>query len=124
MEHTRRCRILLVEDHADTRDLLVRLLSRSFQVEVAGCFSSALAAAERATPDLVITDLGLPGRDGVEVMREIRQRYGIPGIAVTGHPIDDPEAFRSAGFCTWLRKPIRFDELFAAISSACAVPAS
>jgi CheY-like chemotaxis protein len=114
----RRCRILLVDDHADTRDLLHRLLSGRFDVATAGCYGSALAAAEACTPDIVITDIGLPDRDGVALMRELRRRYGVAGIAVTGHPIENATAFREAGFVNWLRKPIQLDELLDALTAA------
>jgi CheY-like chemotaxis protein len=112
----------LVDDHQDTRDLLVRLLSQSFNVSIAGCYDSALAQAEQHPPDVVVTDIGLPGRDGVALMRELHSRYGVSGIAVTGHAIDE-EVFRDAGFVRWLRKPIRFDELLSAMSAACGATA-
>lgn len=111
-------RILLVEDHADTRELLVRLLSPSFDVRTAECFDSAMARAAEAVPDLVVTDVGLPGRDGISLMRELRDRYQIPGIAVTGHIPEDPSQFRSAGFTACLTKPIRFDELLRVVKTA------
>src|SRR5687768_11098034 len=98
----RQCRILLVDDHADTRDLLERLLSRRFEVASAACYESAIELAQTRTPDIVITDVGLPGRDGVSLMRELRRRYGIAGIAVTGHTIENASAFREAGFVSWL----------------------
>ena len=116
-----RCRLLLVDDCADTRDLLARLLSRDFQVDTAGCYDSAIAAAERATPDIVVSDIGLGGRDGFELMRELRTRYGVCGIAVTGHVIDDEIALREAGFTKYLRKPIEFAELLRAVHDTCAV---
>lgn len=111
-------RILLVEDHADTRDLLVRLLSPTFDVRTAECFDSAMACAAKALPDLVVTDVGLPGRDGISLMRELHDRYQIPGIAVTGHLPEDPSQFRRAGFAAYLTKPIRFDELLRVVNSA------
>ena len=114
----RQCRVLLVDDHADTRDLLERLLSRRFEVSTAGCYDSALAAAALRTPDIVITDVGLPGSDGVMLMRELRRRHGIAGIAVTGHAIDNATAFREAGFVNWLRKPIQLDSLLEALAAA------
>ena len=114
----RRCRILLVDDHADTRDLLCRLLSGRFDVATAECYDSALAAAEACTPDIVITDIGLPDRDGVTLMRELRRRYGVAGIAVTGHVIENATAFREAGFVNWLRKPIQLGELLEALTAA------
>jgi CheY-like chemotaxis protein len=117
----RPCRILLVDDHADTRDMLVRLLARMYDVQTAECFDSALAAAEAATPHIVVADVGLPGRNGLELMREMRQRYQVPGIAVTGHAIDNIDEYRSAGFVRWLRKPIQLDELMHALHQICAM---
>jgi CheY-like chemotaxis protein len=114
----RQCRILVVDDHADTRHLLERLLSRRFEVISAGCYDSALAAAEAHAPDLVITDVGLPGRDGLALMRELRRRYGVAGIAVTGHVIDNAPAFREAGFVNWLHKPIQLSQLLDAVTAA------
>ena len=115
----RQCRILLVDDHADTRRLLERLLSPRYEIVAAECYDSALAAAAAHPPDIVVTDLGLPGGgDGVALMRELRQRYGIPGIAVTGHEIDNVSEFREAGFVRWLRKPIQIIELWDALEAA------
>jgi DNA-binding NtrC family response regulator len=114
----RQCRILIVDDHADTRDLLERLLSRRFEVATASCYDSALARAEMRTPDIVITDVGLPGRDGVALMRELSRRYGVTGIAVTGHEIDRATEFREAGFVHWLRKPIQLGDLLDALTAA------
>lgn len=114
----RQCRVLLVDDHADTRDLLERLLSRRYEVATAACYDSALEAAAAALPDIVVTDIGLPGRDGLTLMRELHERYDIPGIAVTGHLIDNAAAFRAAGFVNWLHKPIQFAELLEALAAA------
>lgn len=114
----RQCRVLLVDDHADTRDLLARLLSRRYEVITAECYDSALACAANTTPDIVVSDVGLPGRDGLALMRELRRRFGIPGIAVTGYPLESDAVFRDAGFVKWLRKPIQFDELLAALAAS------
>ena len=89
-DKTHPCRVLIVEDHVDTRDLLVRLLSDAYDVRTAGCYESALTAAAEAPPQVVIADVRLPGKDGVELMRELRQRYQVPGIAVTGQIPEDP----------------------------------
>jgi len=117
-----RCRLLLVEDHPSTREMLVRLLAPEYDVMTAGCYESALAATEAKTPHLVVTDVGLPGgRDGITLMRELRKRYDIPGIAVTGYVFDDTRLLKDAGFVAWLRKPIKFDDLLSAIHAACGV---
>ena len=112
-----RPRILLVEDHEDTHDLLVRLLSPSFDVRTAECFDTALMSATEVIPHLVVTDVGLPGRDGVTLMRELRDRYRVPGIAVTGHITEDPNHYYEAGFSAYLTKPIQFDELLRLVTS-------
>ena len=116
---SRRRRLLIVDDDPDTLLLLTRLFSRHFTVETAICYDSALSAAAEHAPDVVITDIGLPGRDGIALMRELRERYGVCGIAVTGHVIDDSE-LRAAGFAKYLRKPVGFDELLEAVHDACA----
>jgi CheY-like chemotaxis protein len=119
-QRQRQRRVLLVDDHADTRDMLVRLLSRSYEVATAECFDSAIASAQTQTPDIVITDVGLPGRDGITLMRELRERYGVRGIAVTGHTGGDPAVYREAGFVHWLTKPIHLEELLTTLQKACA----
>lgn len=112
-----RRRLLLVDDDQDTRDLMVRLLSRSFEMSVADGFQSALAAANEARPDLVLSDIGLGAENGIALMAELKRRYDVPGIAVSGHPLD-PHELRAAGFVCHLLKPIRFDELLEALKGA------
>ena len=116
----RPCRVLLVEDHEDTRHLLARLLSTAFEVRTAGCYESALDSAAETVPHVVVTDVGLPGRDGVALMRELSHRYNVPGIAVTGHTPQDLGHFRDAGFVATLTKPISLDELLLVLGEACA----
>jgi CheY-like chemotaxis protein len=115
-------RLLIVDDHEDTRQILVRLLKGAYEVSVARCYDSALAQAAQAPPHVVVSDIGLPGRNGVELMRELRRLYGVAGIAVSGHRPENDE-WREAGFVSHLLKPIRFDELLAAVEQACARPA-
>ena len=114
----RQCRILLVDDHADTRDLLERLLSRRFEVITAACYDSALASAEERTPDIVITDVGLPG--GAR-RRRADARAATPARR-RGHrrhrPFDrEHHKFREAGFVSWLRKPIHLADLMDALTA-------
>jgi CheY-like chemotaxis protein len=102
--------------------MLARLLSRDFDVTLAGCYETAMAAVEAdaaAPPHVLITDVGLPGaNDGLALMRELHRRYHIRGIAVTGFPVESPDEFRRAGFVRWLTKPIRFPELLQGIDAA------
>ena len=78
--------ILLVDDCVDTLEPLSRLLKMTgFDVRVARSATEALALAATPKPaDLIISDLGLPDRSGTDLMREVKQRHGLPGIAVTG----------------------------------------
>jgi CheY-like chemotaxis protein len=118
------CRVLVVEDHSDTCDLMVRLLRGRYDVVTADCYEEALRVAESGPPDIVITDVGLPGRSGLELMRELKARYGVPGVAVTGHVIEDGPEYRDAGFVKFLRKPIRVEELLKVLTEACAEAAA
>jgi len=108
-------RILVVEDHDDTRHMMVRLLSRNYDVVGADSYDTALQHAAQTPPDLVISDISLQGRSGVDLMRELSLNYGARGIAVTGHRIEDPAELRGAGFIKHFLKPISFDQLIGAI---------
>ena len=100
--------ILVTEDHQDTLDAMARLLRRrGHTVYAARTADEArdLAATNRC--DLLIGDLGLPGRSGIELMREPRERHGLKGIAVSGYAArQDAEAALAAGYASHLAKPI------------------
>ena len=113
-------RILLVEDHEQTRATLGQLLERHGH-SVAGVATAAAArevAAARAC-DLVISDLGLPDSDGHALMAELRDAYGLPGIALSGYGTDDDvKRSLASGFFTHLTKPVDIHALEAAIAAA------
>ena len=67
-----RARVLVVDDNADMRDYLGRLLSARWQVEVVADGETALASARRDLPDLVLSDVMMPGLDGFGLLRELR----------------------------------------------------
>lgn len=114
----RRRTILLVDDSHATVEPLARLLRLDgYDVRVACTAAEAIALAAQGPVDLIISDVGLPDRDGTELMREVRTTHHFPGIAVTGHTGDDvARDCRSAGFDRHFAKPIVFDDLRAAIS--------
>jgi PAS domain S-box-containing protein len=106
-------RLLLVEDHNDTRYALELILKRAKHIVRSA--SSAKGAMELAAEypfDLVISDLGLPDLSGLEMMTELRDRFGLKGIAVSGYGMeDDVTRSREAGFLHHLTKPISMDGL-------------
>lgn len=110
---TRGIRILLVEDHDDTRACIQQLLeSAGHHVGAADSANAALDLAESGTYDLVISDLGLPDLTGHDLMRELHQRYGLGGIALSGYGMEeDVEQSRASGFQHHLTKPVSFDRL-------------
>jgi PAS domain S-box-containing protein len=110
-------RILLVEDHGDTQQMMVRLLEGSgHQVRTADCVNSALDVAATCQFDLVISDLGLPDGSGLDLMHQLRKRHGICGIALSGYGMEiDIQRSREAGFAHHLTKPVTPDGLEAAI---------
>ena len=101
-------RILLVEDHGDTAEMLGLLLSaEGHDVERVADVSAALDAASQRTFDLLLSDLGLPDASGLDLMRELRRRgITFPGIALSGYGQDeDVRQSRQAGFAAHLTKP-------------------
>ena len=107
-------RLLLVEDHDSTRQVLARILRRSgHKVDAAATAGEALYLAETAGPfDTVISDLGLPDASGFDLMRELKQRYHLPGIALSGYGMDeDVRLAKEAGFFAHLVKPVSLEQL-------------
>lgn len=106
-------RILLVEDHRDTRTSMEFLLRRSkHHVRSAETAREALELAEREAFDVVVTDLGLPDQSGLELMRQLRDRHGLKGIATSGYGMEEDIANgREAGFVQHFTKPISMERL-------------
>jgi nitrogen-specific signal transduction histidine kinase/ActR/RegA family two-component response regulator len=106
-------RLLVVEDHESTLEVLARLLVREgHQVVATATLAAALEAAAKSPFDLVISDLGLPDGTGNELMEILRARYHLRGIALSGYGMEDDVArSRQAGFATHLTKPVDFRQL-------------
>ena len=109
--------ILLVDDHDESLCVLARLLARcGHSVDTARTFAEAMQAADRRRCDLLISDVGLPDRSGLELMQELHARFGIRGIALSGFTGEqDVLASEGAGFARHLNKPVMFNEVVAAI---------
>ncbi|MEO7598120.1 MAG: ATP-binding protein, partial [Opitutus sp.] len=112
-------RLLVVEDHLSTLQTLALLLERDgHRVVVAPTIAQALAAATSNPFDLVISDLGLPDGNGVELMEKLRATYGLRGIALSGYgTAEDLSRSRDAGFVAHLIKPVSIMELRRVIAS-------
>ena len=106
-------RLLLVEDHETTAAMMSRLFNRrGYDVKSAGDVATAVSLAEHHQFDLVISDLGLPDGSGLDLMRHLRERYGLRGIALSGFGMEeDLVQSKAAGFSEHLVKPVSFDKL-------------
>ncbi len=110
-------RLLVVEDHEATIQVLSRLLTSSgHQVTQARTMAEAIAAAATSSFDLVISDLGLPDGSGTELMEKLKAGYGLRGIALSGYGMDeDISRSHAAGFTTHLTKPVDYTQLLRAL---------
>ena len=121
--------ILVVEDHEDSRELLV------FALEQAGATVMAVSSAEEALiwlktirPHVIVSDLSMPGRDGFSLLQEVRsspELKDLPAIAVTGHAQPDMVARAArSGFQRCMLKPIDITNLCEAINTLVPRPRS
>ncbi len=113
--------VLVVDDQADAREMIQRILMRfRAEVTVAGSTTEALDVAQRVHPDVLVSDIGMPDRDGYELIREIRRRTPageLPAIALTAYarPEERQKAI-DAGFQVHLAKPVDAKALAALVA--------
>ena len=113
--------ILVVDDEIEIREGLQLLLSsEGYHVDLAGTAETGLAAFERHPFDLILVDVSLPDRNGLEVLREIRQQdAAIPVILITAYgSIDMARAAFKNGALDYITKPWSNDELLAQVAQA------
>jgi PAS domain S-box-containing protein len=119
--------VLLVEDDREASEMMqVVLADRGATVRSVPDYDSALAALQQAWPDVLVSDIGLPGRDGYELVRRLRQFEGetrrgrLPVIALTAFARpEDSQKSLAAGFDLHLAKPLKPHLLLAAIERCC-----
>ncbi|GAA4166711.1 response regulator [Phytohabitans flavus] len=113
-------RILVVDDEPQIlRTLRINLRARGYDVDTAADGATALEAAARRPPDLVVLDLGLPDVDGVEVIRRLRGWTAVPVIVLSGRASSaDKVAALDGGADDYITKPFGVDELLARIRAA------
>jgi PAS domain S-box-containing protein len=116
-------RVLVVDDDPDAR-MIVRRLLVDYDVEMfeAESVAEALQVVDRCRPQLLLSDIGMPGSDGYELLRSIRAKgYGadrLPAIALTAFiQPDDKTMVISSGFQAHLAKPVHPHELIVTIAS-------
>jgi CheY-like chemotaxis protein len=109
-------RILLVEDAPFLRYAFGRLLRmHGFEVKEANDGREALACVPKFRPQLVVTDLIMPGMDGIELIRRLRadpETAGLPVVAITADSSDQAaDRARAAGAAEFLAKPVELPVL-------------
>jgi two-component system response regulator HydG len=116
-------RVLVVDDEASARSGLAKLLGQDgFDVATAADGASALASVEETPPDLVITDLRMPGMDGIELVAKLNEKLpSLPVLVVTAYgEVSSAVTAMRAGADDFLTKPIDFDVLKLAVERALA----
>jgi CheY-like chemotaxis protein/two-component sensor histidine kinase len=105
--------LLLVEDDENTIEVLTRLLRRAgHHVTPARSVHAALAAADVGTFDLLVSDIGLPDGSGYDLMRQLKSRFNLPGIAISGFGMDqDVRRSQEVGFSAHVTKPLDVQRL-------------
>ncbi len=105
--------ILIVEDNRDLAAILRELLSLEHEVRTARRGEDAVRMVRERAPDLVIMDLQLPGMDGIETGRWIKQEVPIPILVLTAlASAGDPEAVLASGCCdAYMAKPASLMEI-------------
>jgi DNA-binding response OmpR family regulator len=112
-------KILIVEDEVTLQETLAYNLKRQgYEVEVAGDGAAALEVARRIKPDLILLDIMLPGMDGFEVCRMIRQEMTTPVLMLTARDDEiDRVVGLEVGADDYLTKPFSMRELMARVKA-------
>ena len=117
-------RVLVVDDRADARSMLALMLRRcGAETAEAESVAEALAEIERAKPDVLVSDIAMPGEDGYDLIRKVRalewERGGkIPALALTAYAgLEDRARALEAGYQMHLVKPVEPAKLAVAVES-------
>jgi signal transduction histidine kinase len=117
----RGARVLLADDNADMREYIRRLLGRHWTIEAVADGQAALAAARAHTPDLVLTDVMMPGLDGFRLLRELRadpRTRTVPVILLSARADEESRVEGlDAGADDYLIKPFSARELVARVNA-------
>jgi two-component system, OmpR family, KDP operon response regulator KdpE len=113
-------RVLVVDDEAPIRRALsTNLTARGYEVDLAATGEQALQLAARHHPDAVVLDLGLPGMDGIDVVKGLRGWSNVPILILSARGAEaDKVAALDAGADDYVAKPFGMDELLARLRAA------
>jgi CheY-like chemotaxis protein len=114
-------RLMIIEDDPDTLEMLRATLElHGFQVTACESAAETLDVARHQAVDLIISDIGMPQMDGLEMIRQLREietYKAVPAIALTGYAsIKDEKAALAAGFDAHVSKPVEPKELLELIN--------
>lgn len=117
--------VVLVEDEPNITEAIRFLLERDgWRVDAHADGSSATDFIEQSNPDIVILDLMLPGKSGLDIVRELRERDGLedlPVLMLTARgQIKDREMAEKAGVTRFMTKPFSNSEVLTAVRDLCA----
>ncbi len=116
-------RVLVVDDDADARQLLERILTAcGAEVSAASSADDAIVSLDAFDPHLLVSDIGMPLRDGYDLIHHVRNRgksaRDLPAVALTAFArAEDRQRALLAGFQMHVRKPVNPSELMAAVAS-------
>lgn len=109
-------KVLVVDDDPDTQELMLDILEGMECIaKIAKSGEEAVSRVSEEHFDLILMDMRLPGKSGIETIREIRimekDKGHIPIIALSGSSLSDPENTLSVGIEGWIMKPLHLDVL-------------
>jgi PAS domain S-box-containing protein len=121
---SRKLRLLLVDDHADTRSVLSRLLTKcGHEVVTSDSAQGALKILAASQFDALISDIGLPDGSGYDLVRKAKEQQSLKGVALSGFGTEeDIRRSAEAGFDYHLTKPIDFPDLQSLLQKISAPP--
>jgi len=116
-------RVLVIDDEEDARELLTIALTQSgAEVRTAATVPAALDILDQWKPNVMVSDIGMPGQDGYDLIRTVRalepEKGGtIPAVALTGYAsAEDAARARTAGYETHMAKPVAPSDLVVAVA--------
>jgi len=113
--------ILIVDDDAAVRGILLDLLSETYECNTASTAEQALQYLEMEDYDVVLTDLAMPGLTGIELLKRVKLKdLNTPVILISGKARENHESLMQLGAFTYFTKPFALDEIESVVQKAVA----